>query len=574
MKRLVFAICLFFIGIIGVNASSISNIDMNIYVNSLGTATVTETWNATVNQGTEGWHPYYNIGESTITVKSASMDGRQYEVVSSWNENSSLSDKAYKAGLYYPDSKEVDVCFGISSYGTHTYSVTYEITNFIVSLTDSDMIYWTLFPNNFSAAPNNVSITISGDKAFADTVDVWGFGKSGAPCYVKDGKIQMTSDNSTVQSNEYMTILVKLDKGLYEPSYNLSHDFNYYLEMAKEGSIPYNGGDTTKKSGIMSIIAGLFSILSVFIPIIAIGLFGVFLSGKSDEYDFDSTGGKNLKDVLPFREIPCNKDIFMGYFINYHYSIGKNQRKENFMGALLLKWIMNGNVTVEKVTKDRLILSDKIEDNIIFVKEPEADLEKRMYRYMNEASKDGKLESNEFKKWAKNHYTKLLGWFDDIITDEKTEMINKGYIQSVQMTTKRLKKKYNKYVIQPSLRTEAEHVAGLEKFLKEFSQIDKREPIEVKLWNEYLIFAQMFGIAKEVMKQFEKLYPEITEAMNTLGYDYGTYVFIDNISTTTVSAASAAKSAAESYSSGGGGFSSGGGGGGSFGGGGGGGGFR
>ena len=134
MKRLVFAICLFFIGIIGVNASSISNIDMNIYVNSLGTATVTETWNATVNQGTEGWHPYYNIGESTITVKSASMDGRQYEVVSSWNENSSLSDKAYKAGLYYPDSKEVDVCFGISSYGTHTYSVTYEITNFIEEL--------------------------------------------------------------------------------------------------------------------------------------------------------------------------------------------------------------------------------------------------------------------------------------------------------------------------------------------------------------------------------------------------------------------------------------------------------
>ena len=41
---------------------------------------------------------------------------------------------------------------------------------------------------------------------------------------------------------------------------------------------------------------------------------------------------------------------------------------------------------------------------------------------------------------------------------------------------------------------------GLKKFLKEFSQISKKEPIEVKLWDQYLMYAQIFGIAEQVMK--------------------------------------------------------------------------
>ena len=120
----------------------------------------------------------------------------------------------------------------------------------------------------------------------------------------------------------------------------------------------------------------------------------------------------------------------------------------------------------------------------------------------------------------------------------------------------------------------AEQMAGLKKFLKEFSVIDKREPIEVSLWNEYLMYAQIFGIASEVASQFKKLYPEIINDMDSYGYDYNDIIFIHTVTNSGIRSASAAKSRAESYSSGGGGFSSGGGGGGSFGSGGGGGGFR
>ena len=150
-------------------------------------------------------------------------------------------------------------------------------------------------------------------------------------------------------------------------------------------------------------------------------------------------------------------------------------------------------------------------------------------------------------------------------------LINDGKAESV-ITGKVFK--ITKYKIDGSMMQEAEQMAGLKNFLKEFSLIKEREPIEVNLWDEYLMFAQIFGIADQVASQFKRLYPEVLDSMNEYGFDYDDIIFVHMVSSDGIRSASSARRAAESYSSGGGGFSSGGGGGGSFGGGGGGGGFR
>jgi uncharacterized membrane protein len=95
------------------------------------------------------------------------------------------------------------------------------------------------------------------------------------------------------------------------------------------------------------------------------------------------------------------------------------------------------------------------------------------------------------------------------------------------------------------------------------------------MWEYYLIYAQILGIADKVAKQFERLYPELLEdAYNGVGCSFTDFVFINSLAHASMHAAISSRQRAQSYSSGGGGFSSGGGGGGSFGGGGGGGGFR
>ena len=183
---------------------------------------------------------------------------------------------------------------------------------------------------------------------------------------------------------------------------------------------------------------------------------------------------------------------------------------------------------------------------------------------MYKASEDGILETKELEKWAKKNYTKFFNLFERINKVEKLKLENEGHIY--KRTTKEECKKKN--VLDDTIYEESIKLYGLKRFLDEFSQMNTKEVLEVKIWDEYLMFAYIFGNADKVAKQLKNLYPEVIEQSN---FDYDTLVFINNISTTSVSAASAARSAAESYSSGGGGFSSGGGGGGSFGGGGGGG---
>lgn len=552
-----------------VNASTISKIDMDIVLSSNGKAIVTETWDANVNQGTEGWHPYYNIGESKINVLSASMDGKSYQIVDSWNENSSLSSKSYKAGIYKPDSNETDVVFGITEYGKHTYVIKYEITNFISNLSDADMIYWTLFPYDFSAEPDNVTIKISGPYKYPDTLDVWGFGMYDAPCYVKDGAIYMTSDGR-INSSEYLTLLAKFPKGTFESNSILNHDFEYYLSMANEGATPSIHKE--EKMSIKEIISSIIGTIISFGIFVWVGVLAA-RSSKNNKYNY-GPNGKKLGSVPNFRDIPCNKDIYYAFWTADTFDIIKN--KNDFLGAVLLKWIHDGNVTIEKIESNG-IFKKKEESVVTFVKKPlDANAkEQDLYDYMLEASGDGKLETNEFKKWCKKNYTKIFNWFDDCLKYERDELVNKHLISKNEYEGGKIfKYKYQQYEISEKAREEAIRLQGLKQFFREFSRIDEKQPIEVKLWNEYLMYAQILGMADEVMKQFRNLYPEVLTEMEAYNYNYDAFLFAHSISSEGVQAASAARSAAESYSSGGGGFSSGGGGGGSFGGGGGGGGFR
>ena len=72
------------------------------------------------------------------------------------------------------------MCFGITEYGKNTYTLTYDITNFVVTTADDyQMIYWTLFPNNYNPSPQRVYIKMHSDFRYSDTLAVWGYGKYG-----------------------------------------------------------------------------------------------------------------------------------------------------------------------------------------------------------------------------------------------------------------------------------------------------------------------------------------------------------------------------------------------------------
>ena len=67
---------------------------------------------------------------------------------------------------------------------------------------------------------------------------------------------------------------------------------------------------------------------------------------------------------------------------------------------------------------------------------------------------------------------------------------------------------------------------GLKKFLQEFSSINTRETLEVHIWDEYLMFAYLFGIADKVAKQLKNLYPELMEQQQNMDVNICKSVYI------------------------------------------------
>ena len=544
-----------------VNANSISSINMDIFVDNDGNAEVTEVWTCNTNKGTESYHPYYNLGNSKITNLRVSDQTRNYTTLNSWDTDESFNEKAYKSGINKINNG-VELCWGISKYGSNVYTVKYNISNFVSQLTDSQMMYWTLIPYDFSVSIGSVKIKIHANKPFADTIDVWGYGKYGALCYVSNGAIYMDTEGKALGQSEYMTFLAKFPNETFNTTNVLKYNFNYYYEMAQDGSKPYN----QKKESILSNIIGFFSSIIGFIPWILIAIFGAIKgTEKSYGFKYGDAGKKIPKDVAYYRDIPCDGDLFKAYYIAYNYDLVKNYT--DILGAIILKWLKQGIIRTEQKEKGKIF---KKEDTVIILGEEvnrqfDNQRETELFNMMYKASKDGILENKEFEVWCRDSYRKVTKWFDDILKDEREKLIQEGLI--VDKNNNVPIRRSGRYVATPELKEEALKLAGLKRFLLEYTLIQDRLDIEVQIFEDYLIFAQILGIAKQVSKQFKELYPDMIEQTNYGSYD--NIVYINYVSSRGVSSANSARAAAESYSSGGGGFSSGGGGGGSFGGGGG-----
>lgn len=556
-------ICLTFFN--SADANSIDSISMDIAIDNNGNASVTEYWKCYANQGSEIYHPYYNLGNSVISNLSVYDGKKTYSTLSSWNTSGSLDSKAYKCGINEV-SNGIELCWGISKYGSHNYIVKYNISNFVSELTDSQMIYWTLIPHNFSNSIGNAYIKIHTNFNISDSVGVWGYGNYGGTAYVYNGYIEMQSSGS-LSSDEYMTILVQFPSNTFNCNNKLNYDFEHYHNMAEKGATHYQKDYSSIIDSVLSILINIISTL--FWPVL---FFAIILSkSKSDSLDFGVDGKKIPKDVAYFRDIPCNSNLHRAYFIAYQYGIVKN--KTDVLGAIILKWIKDSLVRVEQREGGKIF---KKENTVIILTETNTSLisdpkEQKLFDMLYKASKDGILENNEFKDWCSDNYSKILNWFDDIIEDERQKLTNEGLL-TLQEKKKFKLFKYNTYLVSPELREQALEIAGLKKYLLDYTLIKDREAIEVTLFEDYLIYAQMLGIADKVAKQFKELYPHMIE--QTCFNSYDNFYYISLSANNGIHSANTARSRAQSYSAGGGGFSSGGGGGGSFGGGGGGGGFR
>ncbi len=535
-----------------VNADTIYNATMDITIDKDGTANIVEQWDVKASKGSEWYKQYNNLGNIEINDYTVTMDGKLL-MEKNWDINEGLNEKA---GFYGINSTEdgVELCFGKSDFKRHKFILTYKMTNFVFNTEDSQVVYQTLFPK---ATMDNFKVTVKSFYSFPNNLDVWGYGYKGYAYVLKDqGIIEMSSEGP--MDDEYVVLLIKFPKGTFETTntYTNFNKFNDVLTLAKKGSYKHDYGDgflSKVWDYIYFIVFGLIFIVPIIVGVIA---------GRSEGYGYK--GNKKVtKDNSPmFRDIPCNKDIFYANALIDLNSFG--YKEGNILGALLLKWIKEDKITFKNEKKG---VFNKDTSTIDFTKEVTFDdtSERDVFTLMRAASGDGILEAKEMEKYCRTHYEKFFSVLRALKTDQINKLKEKNHI-TPRVNKEECKKKN---VMDETIFEDSKKLLGLKLFLNEFSRINSKEVMEVKIWDEYLMFAYLFGIADKVSKQLKHLHPEGLQINNNDQYfDYGTLMFIDTISTKSVSAASSARAAAESYSAGGGGFASGGGGGGSFGGGG------
>lgn len=520
-----------------VQANEMRSIDMNVFIDENGNANVTETWQYYSDSGTECYHSYKNLGNSKIKNLIVSDDVMTYEILDGWDVNGSFDDKKYKCGINNT-SDGIEICWGISEYGNKEYVVNYVITNFVSELNDSQMAYWELIPQG--TAPQEASITIWSELDYEDTLPVWGYGNYGGFCYVADGKIEMKSDGA-LDDDEYMTILVKFSNGMFNCVEKIDEDFEYYYDLSVENAEKYQEDDVT---GTLAVI--IFFMITVFTFILSIAVISMQENVKVEKSDI-----KSMKSAPLYRDIPCNGNVERAFYISALYKLTK--KDADLFGALLLKWLKMDLISIQpdlRGKKKAIVLKNTGDSNDF-----DSQKEKEIYNMMKVASKDDVLSQGEFEKWCNKNYNKIFKWLENVKKEEIDELVKEGKITKL---------KKNKYQAESTLTKDAMELAGLKNFLKEYTLIKERTPIEVKMFEEYLIYAQIFGIAKEVQKAFKDLYPDIVAESCYSTYDNINFIYMYSNSVME----SAARAQANAYNSGGGGFSSGGGGGGSFGGGG------
>src|SRR5699024_5827662 len=249
-----------------------------------------------------------------------------------------------------------------------------------------------------------------------------------------------------------------------------------------------------------------------------------------------------------------------GPFIDIYWFLlveTKSTKVEQLITAFLLKWTKEDYIDIQSEEVGRIFKSELA---IIYLRErnPAIDgFEEELFKMIIEAS-DGetKLEQKTFVKWVESNRSRVRKWEKDVRDFSLNLLKEENYYKTIEKRGL-IFKSSNDELTDKGKQLEA-NVFRYMNYLRHYSLINEHEAVNVKIWDEIMIWAAVLGLTDEVYRQFQGLYPAYNQE--------SAYGYVGISSSVSLSHS---LSAAQSYTSsgGGGGSSSGGGGGGSFGGG-------
>lgn len=572
--------------------------DLDFYaeLDENGNMDVTETWHIGVSR-TNTLYKTFELDDdkySNITnVKVSEVGKRDFTKTNTWAYH--LTKNYYFGGINNDGDFEIAWGVGLENMSaTKTYEISYTVVDAVAKYNDCAELYWQFLGDDFEISASDITGTIKlpSTASSKEDIRVWGH------VATLNGEIYATSADTIefsledYESGNYVEVRVAMPTEMFG-TVSRTYNENMLSDIIEEETEWANKANARRKINEMipKIMAAIFVIAAV--------LLIIFLLKKTVKYIKIL---KNTKKMVPteeieyFREKP-NKNATPADAL-FLYNGGATIASTSFgniFSATLLNLSLKGyfKIAVEENEKGK-------EETVIY--KPLKDIEglqyeeERIARFVKIAiGAKEKITIKELQKYIKSNpeiisrmikntesstksKNKMAGNFNEETSKEKSKYTTSAIMYFffamftfqifpiaiilvinailVILINKKLSNLTQKGI------DEKEKWKGLKKYMEDFSLLDEKEIPALEVWEEYLVYATVFGIADKVIKQLKVVYPQIEEMDN---FNTASYIYLmshTNFNTSFSSAINSSISSTMSSGSGGGGGFSGGGGGG------------
>lgn len=600
-KKIIFILIFAIIILLGLTTKSnaslyLNNLDFYAEIDTNGNMNVTETWNIRISN-TNTLYKTFELDEnkySGITNVQVSEVGRgDFTETDEWAYH--LTKDYYFGGIN--DDGKFEISFGVGlddSTATNTYKISYTVVDAIKKYDDCAELYWQFLGSDAAVDASKITGTIKlpSEADSKEDIRVWGHVET------LNGEIYVTSTD-TVEfsldnyiSGNYVEVRIAMPSEMIETAertYNknvLPSIIEEETEWANEANVRRERKQRNEKI-IKTVIIAVMVIIGIILLRQTVKYIKIF---------------KNTKKLIPtekyeyFREKPDKNSTPADALFLYNNGVtAASTAFGNVFSATLLNLSLKGYFKIiveqnEKGKKETLIYKTKKDIEDLQYEE------ERIARFVKNAidSKE-KITIKELQKYIRNHASSVSSLI------EKTGIETKNKNKMTENFDEEKSKEKSKYIgiaivyfavamfcitflpvvilliinailalmINGKLSNltqkgidEREKWKGLKKYMEDFSLLNEKEIPALEVWEEYLVYATVFGIADKVIKQLKMVYPQIDEMddFNTASYIY--LMSHTNFNSSFSKAINSSISSTMSSGSGGGGGFSGGGGGG------------
>ena len=451
------------------------DLSIRVVLSKNGDARIIETRQMSIDsEGTECYIPIGNLNGSEVRDLTVTDESEQtFTNIGSWDINESRNWKAGKCGIVNKHNG-YELCWGLGDSGERTYVTSYTVTNLVKGYEDADGFNYMFVAQGISPLPDHVKLTIEPEDTLqftAENTGIWGFRYNGEVGFMN---YQITAESSEpFENRSALIIMARFNKGMFEPADVREGIFEQVKNLAFEGSDYVDEDEWTWKD-TLALIALLIGII-IFPLLLFIGYIIYVWRARR----------KVQKDLMWYRDIPYDgnlqrvNDVLNAYkYFNTDYN--------NLLSACILKLINLGAITIEQSQNAKGLFVQNFVIHDLKDSDQQPKLLKQVHNIFKQAAgNDTILEPKELKSYMKSKYNQSIT--DSFITTLHTKTSISHYKNELE---------------------DVRQVFGLRKYLEEFSLIDERHVQEVTLWKDYMIYATLFGIADQVIRDMKKINPE------------------------------------------------------------------